>query len=150
MWIDQDADAQRYSEIAEELGMGPTANPDSYIVLKLRLGDYAAVRPMLIGVQTMFARPTAWVDPLLAALASPDRRAEAVAAVASAEQARDIPRKYLFGAWMYLDERERALAAALKLVNDRPSFNVEFIFSREARVAALAPAVWRIDPRHRS
>ena len=133
LWIDEDAEAQRYSEIADELGMGPTANPDSYIVLKLRFGDYRAVRPMLIGVQTMFARPTSWVDPLLEALASPDRRAAAVAAVASAELARDIPRKYLLGAWVYLDERDRALAAALELVNDRPSFNVEFIFSREAR-----------------
>ncbi len=150
MWIDQDAEAERYSEIAEELGMGPTANPDSYIVLKLRLGDYRAVRPMLMGVQTMFARPTAWVDPLLAALASPDRRAEAVAAVASAELARDIPRKYLFGAWMYLDERDRALAAALKLVNDRPSFNVEFIFSREARSLRSHPQFGELIARHRS
>jgi TolB-like protein/DNA-binding winged helix-turn-helix (wHTH) protein/Tfp pilus assembly protein PilF len=139
LWMDADADAARYASIAEELGMGPTSNPDSYIVLKLRSRDYAAVRPLLIGVQTMFARSTAWVDPLLEALASADRRPAAIAAVATAEQARDIPRKYLFGAWLYLDERDRALAAALELVNDRPSFNVEFIFSREARALRAHP-----------
>ncbi|HET7608722.1 MAG TPA: hypothetical protein VFL84_08615, partial [Gammaproteobacteria bacterium] len=130
MWIDADDDAARYALVAEELGMAPT--PDAYIVLKLRERDYAAVRPLLIGVQTMFARPTAWVDPLLDGLAHPERRAQAVAALARAEQARDIPPKYLFGSWLYLGEPERAIDAGLRLVNDRPSFNVEFVFAREA------------------
>jgi TolB-like protein/Tfp pilus assembly protein PilF len=131
MWIDADEQAARYAQVAEELGMGPA--PDAYIVLKLRQRDYAAVRPLLIGVQTMFARPTAWVDPLLDALASPERRPQAVEALARAEAARDVPPKYLFGSWLYLGEAERAVDAGLRLVNDRPSFNVEFVFSREAR-----------------
>jgi TolB-like protein/DNA-binding winged helix-turn-helix (wHTH) protein/Tfp pilus assembly protein PilF len=131
MWIDADDDAARYVQVAEDLGMGPT--PDAYIVLKFRQHDYAAARPLLIGVQTMFARPTAWVDPLLDALAHPERRPQAVAALARAEQARDVPPKYLFGSWLYLGETERALDAALRLVNDRPSFNVEFVFAREGR-----------------
>ena len=130
MWIDADAEATRHAEIAEELGMGPV--PDAFIVLKLRQRDYAAIRPLLIGVQTMFAKPTAWVDPLLDALASPERRAQAIEALARAEQARDVPPKYLFGAWVYLGEAGRAVDAGLRLANDRPSFNVEFIFSREA------------------
>lgn len=137
MWIDADAEAARYAEIAEELGMGPT--PDAYIVLKLRQRDHAAVRPLLIGVQTMFARPTAWVDPLLDALASPERRAQAVEALARADAARDVPPKYLFGAWLYLGEAERAIEAGLRLANDKPSFNVEFIFSREARALRQHP-----------
>jgi TolB-like protein/DNA-binding winged helix-turn-helix (wHTH) protein/Tfp pilus assembly protein PilF len=131
MWIDADEEAARYETIAEELGMGPA--PDAYTVLKIRQGDHAAVRPLLIGVQTMFAKPTAWVDPLLDALADAARRPQAVEALARAAQARDIPPKYLFGAWLYVGEPERALEAALRLVNDRPSFNVEFVFSREAR-----------------
>jgi TolB-like protein/DNA-binding winged helix-turn-helix (wHTH) protein/Tfp pilus assembly protein PilF len=131
MWIDADDDAARYAQVAEELGMGPA--PDAYIVLKLRQRDFAAVRPLLIGVQTMFARPTAWVDPLLDALAHPDRRLQAVEALARAEAARDVPPKYLFGSWLYLGEAERAVDAGLRLVNDRPSFNVEFVFAREAR-----------------
>jgi serine/threonine-protein kinase len=139
MWIDADAEALRYSQIAEELGMGPTANPDAYIVLKFRAGDYAAIRPLLIGVQTMFAQPTGWVDPLLEALASPDKRPHAIDALAKAEDARDIPHKYLFGAWVYLGQDERALVTGLKLVNDRPSFNVEFLFSREARSLRAHP-----------
>ena len=131
MWVDADDDAARYAKVAEELGMGPA--PDAYIVLKLRQRDYVAVRPLLIGVQTMFARPTAWVDPLLEALAEPSRRPQAVEALARAERARDVPPKYLFGSWLYLGEPERAVDAGLRLVNDRPSFNVEFVFSREAR-----------------
>jgi TolB-like protein/DNA-binding winged helix-turn-helix (wHTH) protein/Tfp pilus assembly protein PilF len=137
MWIDADADAARYAAIAEELGMGPT--PDAYIVLKLRQRELAAVRPLLIGVQTMFARPTAWVDPLLDALAAPERRPQAVEALARAEAARDIPPKYLFGAWLYVGEVERAVDAGLRLVNDRASFNVEFVFAREARALRQHP-----------
>ena len=105
MWIDADDDAARYAQIAEELGMGRT--PDAYIVLKFRQRDHAAVRPLLIGVQTMFGKPTAWVDPLLAALASPERTAEAVEALARAEEARDVPPKYLFGV-VALSRRNRA------------------------------------------
>jgi hypothetical protein len=70
---------------------------------------------------------------LLDALGSPERKPQAVDALTRAEKARDIPRKYLFGAWVYLDEPERALATALKLVNDRPSLDTQFIFSRETR-----------------
>ena len=131
MWIDADDEAVRYARIAEELGMGPI--PDAYIVLKLRQRDYAAIRPLLIGVQTMFAKPTAWVDPFLQALASPERRPQAIEALARAENARDIPPKYLFGARVYLDDATRAVDAGLRLVHDRSSFNVEFLFSREAR-----------------
>ena len=137
MWIDADEQAARYAQVAEELGMGPT--PDAYIVLKLRQREYAAVRPLLIGVQTMFARPTAWVDPLLDALADPARLPQAVEALARAEAARDVPPKYLFGSWLYLGEAERAVDAGLRLVNDRPSFNVEFVFSREARALRRHP-----------
>ncbi len=139
LWADQDDEALRYSRLAEELGMGPTANPDSYIVLMLRSGDYDAVRPMLIGVQTMFAQPTAWVDQFLGALAVPERRAGAVRAIAGAEQARDIARKYLFGAWLYLGEIDRAMATALQLLHDRSSFSVEFLFSREAKALRQHP-----------
>jgi hypothetical protein len=131
MWIDADDEAVRYAQIAEELGMGPT--PDAYIVLKLRQRDYAAIRPLLIGVQTMFAKPTAWVDPFLQALASPERRPQAIEALVRAAEARDIPPKYLFGTWVYLGEATRAVDAGLRLVHDRPSFNVEFVFAREAR-----------------
>ncbi len=137
MWMDADDDAAHYAQIAEELGMGRT--PDAYIVLKLRQRDHAAVRPLLIGVQAMFGKATAWVDPLLAALASPERRPQAIEALERAKEARDVPPKYLFGSWLYLGEPERAVDAGLRLVNDRPSFNVEFIFAREARALRQHP-----------
>jgi hypothetical protein len=79
------------------------------------------------------------VDPLLDALAAPERRPQAVEALARAEAARDIPPKYVFGAWLYVGEADRALAAGLRLVNDRPSFNVEFLFAREARALRQHP-----------
>jgi hypothetical protein len=139
MWVDEDERALQQFRIAEELGMGATANPESYAVLMLRFSEYASVRPMLIGVQTMFARPTAWVDAMLAALASPEQRPSAIEAVARAEQARDIARKYLFGAWVYLGETDRALATALQLLHDPSSLDVEFLFARETRALRAHP-----------
>ena len=73
------------------------------------------------------------------ALAHPEKRPQAVEALARAEDARDVPPLYLFGAWLYLEEAERAIDAGLRLVNDRPSFNVEFVFSREARALRRHP-----------
>jgi tetratricopeptide (TPR) repeat protein len=55
MWMDKDDEALRYARIAEEFGMGRKANADTYIVLTLRFKGYEDVRPLLIGVQTMFA-----------------------------------------------------------------------------------------------
>ena len=77
--------------------------------------------------------PSAWLDPLLAALANPSLRPAAVAAVATAEQERNISKRYALGAWMYLGEDERALRAVLELLQDPGEFEVELLFSREAR-----------------
>jgi tetratricopeptide (TPR) repeat protein len=133
MWIDKDDEALEHVRIADEFGMGPRETPDSHIVLSLRLKDYEEVRTLLLGAQLMFARETAWIDPFLEALEFPDRRAAAIGAIARAAKNREIAPKYLFGTWLYLNESDRAVEAGLKLVNDRPSFNVEFLFSREAR-----------------
>jgi hypothetical protein len=120
--------------------MPGVANPDSYVVLKLRLQEYDDVRPLLIGVQTaFFAGSTAWVDAFLAALQSPQEAPTAVIAIAKAEQEREIAHKYAFGTWLYLGEAERALDVALRLTHDKPSLNVEFLFSREAQALRSHP-----------
>lgn len=135
MWADRDEDAEHYAAAAKDYGLGPDVEPDAYIILRIRQRDYDAVRPMLIGGQMVIPQSTEWADPLLAALKSPGDKvaaAAAIAALAKAEQARDIYRKFLFAAWVYLGESDRAVTAGLQLVNDRPSFKTEFLFSREA------------------
>jgi hypothetical protein len=97
---------------------------------------------MLIGGQMVIPQSTEWADPLLAALEAPDDKvavAAAIDALARAERAHDIYRKYLFAAWIYLGEDARAVATGLQLVKDRPSFKAEFLFSREARKLRANP-----------
>jgi DNA-binding winged helix-turn-helix (wHTH) protein/TolB-like protein len=135
MWNDEDEEAQQYAAAAADYGLGPDVEPDAYIVLRLRQHDYDAVKPMLIGGQMVIPQATPWALPLLAALRSPNDKAAvsaAVNALQTAEKAHDIYRKYLFAAWMYLGEDDRAITTGLQLVKDRPSFKAEFLFSKEA------------------
>jgi TolB-like protein/DNA-binding winged helix-turn-helix (wHTH) protein/Tfp pilus assembly protein PilF len=133
LWNDEDQLADRQFAVARELGIRVAAQPDAYLLLLLRLGRYDEARSLALTLQRMFARPSAWLDPLLAALANPSLRPAAVAAVEAAEQQRNISKRYALGAWMYLGEDERALRAVLELLPDRSEFEVELLFSREAR-----------------
>jgi tetratricopeptide (TPR) repeat protein len=133
LWNDQDDLADRQFAVARELGIRVAAEPDAYLLLLLRLGRYDEARTLALTLQRMFARPSSWLDPLLAALADPRARPTAVAAVADAERERNISRRYALGAWLYLGEDERALHAVLDLMRDRAEFEEELLFSREAR-----------------
>ena len=133
LWNDRTSLPTGSSAVARELGIRVAAQPDAYLLLLLRLGRYDEARSLALTLQKMFARPSAWLDPLLAALADPGLRPAAVAAVAAAEQERNISKRYALGAWMYLGEDERALRAVLELLRDRGEFEVELLFSREAR-----------------
>jgi TolB-like protein/DNA-binding winged helix-turn-helix (wHTH) protein/tetratricopeptide (TPR) repeat protein len=133
LWNDQDQLADRQFGVARELGIRVAAQPDAYLLLLLRLGRYEEARSLALTLQKMFARPAAWLDPLLAALADPALRPAAVAAVEAAERDRNISGRYALGAWMYLGEDDRALQAVLDLLPDRGEFEVELLFSREAR-----------------
>lgn len=132
MWVDRDTDALRQFEIARELGLGETANRAAYMVLKLRLGEYEEVRDLLTALQRMFVRPTDWIDPFLAALQDERLLPAAVDALTRADEERSISKMYLFGAWVYLNQLDRALDAAFEVVHDPQSFVIEFLFSREA------------------
>jgi TolB-like protein/DNA-binding winged helix-turn-helix (wHTH) protein/tetratricopeptide (TPR) repeat protein len=139
LWTNQDDEARKQFDVARELGMGPSANPDAYLVLLLRERDYAPARDIMEGLQKIFARPRDWIDPFLAALADPGQRPAAVAAVERAVRNRAISLKYQFGAWVYLGESERAIDVAFQLLEDRPELRVEFLFSREASALRTHP-----------
>jgi TolB-like protein len=132
LWVNDDAHARTQFELADELGMGPTANPEAYLVLLLRQKQYPRAREILVGLQKLFARANVWIDPFLAALEDPARRPAAVAAVAQAVQDHSISLKYEYGAWLYLGEADRAMDAAMRLVEEPTDFEVEFLFAREA------------------
>jgi DNA-binding winged helix-turn-helix (wHTH) protein/TolB-like protein/tetratricopeptide (TPR) repeat protein len=142
MWINQNEEAAKYLERAEENGWNELANLDSYVVLKLRQRDFEAVRHVLKPFLERISE-VKWVDPFLTALASPDDaklHAIAVERLETAGRRHDIPLKYLYGTWVYLKEPDRAIDAALRLVkNSGEEFKPEFLFSREAASVRKSP-----------
>jgi TolB-like protein/DNA-binding winged helix-turn-helix (wHTH) protein/tetratricopeptide (TPR) repeat protein len=134
LWMNQDEQARQQFELAKELGMGPTANPEAYVVLLLRQHDFAKARDILISLQKLFAGANEWIDPFLAALDDPGKRPAAIAAVARAADRHAISLRYQFGAWLYLGESDRAMKVAQELLAERGEFDVEFMFAREGTV----------------
>jgi len=131
LWMNDDARAHAQFALASELGMRPAANPEAHVILLLREGDHTQAREILVGLQKLFGRSEAWIDPFLAALRDPAARAAAVAAVGRAADRRAISPQHLFGAWVYLGEADRAMDVALQMVGEPAEFNVEFLFARE-------------------
>ncbi len=131
LWVNDDEHARIQFDVADELGMGPTANPEAYLVLLLRQGDYQRAREILVGLQKLFARANEWIDPFLAALGDSALRPAAIAAVARATEKHSISLKYQYGTWLYLGEADRAMDAAMRLVEEPTDFDVEFLFARE-------------------
>ena len=139
LWTNDDERARQQFELAKELGMASTANPEAYVVLLLRQHEFAQAREILIGLQRLFAGAQDWIDPFLAALEDPARRPAAVAAVARAADQHAISLRYQFGAWLYLGEGDRAMRVAYQLLAEHGEFDVEFMFAREAMTLRQHP-----------
>jgi TolB-like protein/DNA-binding winged helix-turn-helix (wHTH) protein len=139
LWLDEDERARRLFEDASLLGLGMTANPGAYLISLMRAGEYERAGRLLHTLQTLLGGPTDWIAPLMAAQSDPASRDEAVAAVARAAAAGGIEPRFLFGAWVYLGEYERAMAHAEQMLDSRAPFDVEFLFARENRVLRSHP-----------
>ena len=131
LWLDEDQLAQRLFEDASLLGLGPTANPGAYLISLLRAGEYERAGELLRSIQSMLGGSTDWIDPLLAAQTDPGRRAQAIAAVELAATEGTIAQRFLFGAWIYLGEIERAMSLAEHMRIEQQTFDVEFLYARE-------------------
>ena len=139
LWIDDDERARRQFELADELGLGPSANLESYLVLLLRQGDFDEAREILVDLQKLFARATGWIDPFIAALRDPSTLPAARDALRRAAEERNISPKYLFGAWLYLGDADAAMDVAFELLHEPADFDVEFLFAREAAILRCHP-----------
>ena len=131
LWLDEDERAQRLFEDASLMGFGPSANPGAYLISLLRAGHYERAGRLLHSIQAMLGGPTDWIEPLLAAQANPALRPGAVTALEQATATGGVEPRFLFGAWVYLDERERAMELAGQMLAARRPFDVEFLFARE-------------------
>jgi TolB-like protein/DNA-binding winged helix-turn-helix (wHTH) protein/tetratricopeptide (TPR) repeat protein len=139
MWADDDELARQQFDLAYELGMGPRANPEAYLVLLLRQGDYDKARSLLADLQKLFARATEWIDPFIAALRDPANLHTAREALALAARERNVSLVYQLGAWVYLGDADEAMNAAFELLHEPREFKVEFLFAREARILRCHP-----------
>lgn len=133
LWLDEDERARRLFEDASLLGLGVTANPGAYLISLMRAGEHERASLLLLALQTLLGGPTDWIAPLMAAQADPALRDEAVAAVSRAAAAGGIEPRFLFGAWVYLGEQERAMVHAEQVLDAGYPFDVEFLFARENR-----------------
>jgi TolB-like protein/DNA-binding winged helix-turn-helix (wHTH) protein/tetratricopeptide (TPR) repeat protein len=140
LWVDDDQRALQQFELARELGMDPMANPNPYLVLLLRLGEYDQAAAILAHAQTRLGGSTAWIGPLLAALVDPNARPAARAALDIAAREQSIAPQFLYGAWLYLDEADAAMTVALEQLLGKPAlFDVEFLFARETAALRRHP-----------
>ena len=139
MWVDDDAQARRQFELADELGMGPSANPEAYVVLLLRQGEYDKARALLVDLQKLFARATEWIDPFIAAQRDPARQLQARAALAKAARERGISPRYLFGAWVFLGDTDAAMDVAFELLQEPTQLDIEFLYARETAILRRHP-----------
>ena len=139
LWLDQDQLAQHLFEEASLLGLGPTANPGAYLISLLRAGEYERAGDLLRSIQSMLGGSTDWIDPLLAAQTDPGRRSQAIAAVELAATEGSITQRFLFGAWIYLGEIERAMSLAEHMRIEQQTFDVEFLYARETSLLREHP-----------
>lgn len=131
LWRDEDDRARRLFEDASLLGLGMTANPGAYLISLMRAGEYERASQLLHTLQTLMGGPTDWIALLMAAQSDPAFRGKAVAAVSRAAAANGIEPRFLFGAWVYLGEHERAMDHAEYMLDSGGVFDVEFLFARE-------------------
>lgn len=131
LWLGENALARQQFKLADELGMGPAANPEAYVVLLLRQGDYQEARDILVDLQKIFARASDWIDPFIAAQRDPAAMPAARESLARAARERNVSLKYLFGAWVYLDDADAAMQVAFELLNEPAELDVEFLFAGE-------------------
>lgn len=139
LWTDADLLSEQQFNRSREIGFRIAVQPDAQLVLLIRRQRYAEARELAIRRQQLFARPAEWIGPVLTSLQDPSVRPAAAAAVAKAQAEHDISLRYTLGAWMYLDDSERAFETALRLLQDRSEFEVQLLFSREARVLRRHP-----------
>jgi Tfp pilus assembly protein PilF len=132
LWAGNNEQANEYFEIANELGMAPATQPEAYVILLMRQGEYALALQLLSLQQMMMGYDDAWVEALFVAMQDSQYRADAIEVVLRAEQNGDITPLHLFGVWLYLEEEERAIDAALALIKDRAAFNSEVLFTEES------------------
>lgn len=140
LWVNDEERAQQQFILAGELGMDPMANPNPYLVLLMRRGEYEEVGRVLSHMQDRLGGSKFWIDPLMAALNDLAARPAAKEALERAAREQSIPPQLLYAAWLYLDEVDAALDVVINDLSRTPArFDVEFLFAHETAALRRHP-----------
>jgi adenylate cyclase len=140
LWVNDEESAEQQFNLAGELGMDPMANPNPYLVLLMRQGEYEQVGRILSHMQGRLGGSRFWIDPLMAALRDPAARPAAREALGRAAHEQSIAPQLLYAAWLYLDEVDAALDVVINDLAGTPArFDVEFLFARETAALRRHP-----------
>jgi adenylate cyclase len=140
LWVNDEERAQQQFMLAGELGMDPMANPNPYLVLLMRRGEYEEVGRVLSHMQDRLGGSKFWIDPLMAAVHDPAARPAAREALGRAAREQSIAPQLLYAAWLYLDEVDAALDVVINDLSGTPArFDVEFLFARETAALRRHP-----------
>lgn len=132
MWLGDDAKAKEMFDLAAELNHNHYEA--AWLVLNIRLQEWEEVRKTLENIARLQRNEAPWIDALIAALQDDAHIDAAVGPVQAAIDARQLRGQYAYGAWVFLKQPERAIDAALRLIDSNPAdMDVEFLFTAETK-----------------
>ena len=132
MWLGRYDDARmRFEEAAQYPHVPYEA---SHLIWSIRSEQWDEVGRLLERHAGPRRENATWIDEFLAGLSDTQQLERAVAAVDIAIQANELSGQYIYGAWALLQQPDRAIEAALMLLeDDAEPVSVEFFFAPETR-----------------
>jgi len=139
LWLGRDAEAERDSALARELGLDEVAYPETKILLKLHQHDDAEAVDDLRSLLGALRRSDAWVGPAIDAYRHPEKRPATIELLDRAQAAGDISARAYYGVMVLLESPARALRGFAALPH-RGGNDLEFLFSVDAGAVRRDPA----------
>lgn len=141
MWLDLDEEAIALSEQRDRDPDLLTHNPypATQLVLDVRQENWPELKRRLAGQANLRQQDAGWIDDFILGLQDDAFLDDAVAAVELAIGSYWLDGQLAYGAWVYLEQADRAIDAALELLEHPESFNPEFLFARETNVLRNSP-----------
>jgi DNA-binding winged helix-turn-helix (wHTH) protein/tetratricopeptide (TPR) repeat protein/TolB-like protein len=131
-WLGEDLEsASNYHELAVGYGLSEQANRETGAVLNMGLGNFDEAGRLLKELLRGTLPAYSWVDAFIAYFRGDTAIEAAVNAVETAERHQTTPDKLILGAWLHLNQWDRALDTARTLASAE-DFDVEYLFSADA------------------
>ena len=135
LWMNDMENAERYFEIANEIGVGVPDHQLGMAMFYMRRGEIDAAREAVRLAFRMAQRPTEWVDDVFDSLKDPSNaelRAAAIDTLDTATRDGEIPPYVVLVSWVLFGEIDRAMDVALAEAADHGAiYEMEIVFVEE-------------------